>query len=349
MRSIDKALQTTSKMNPPWWTTLFSILKTTISVMNTLENIDDHALHFSVTQMFSEQLDELKRGHLASWRSELEIEWCNAKLYLFALTFTTPALADPSQDTQIRIHRQMILQKAFEVAANLITQFVKLSQLDASESHPGGLLKFVPELYVTSLFNATTFVFRFMATFITRTPAQASQAMGLVIEAHKIFQSYPAHREFTRAAIHIEALIGILKQGAPAGMSELAVKNKLGASVMFDAIFHACRQRNIDPSTGRPLAVREWRTVNDTFAQRLPEAPAIKMQNDVRGVDSRKNRLESDQQFMVSGEQIPRWWEEWDNYSDLFQVGEEQLDMDMDMDLGWSLDGNGNVGGLPFT
>ncbi|KAF2092443.1 hypothetical protein NA57DRAFT_7371, partial [Rhizodiscina lignyota] len=327
MRSIDKALQTTSNMTPSWWTALFSILKTTNSITATLENIEDHALHFSVTQMFSEQLDKLKRECLASWRPELEIEWCNAKLYLFALTFTTPANADPSQDTQIRIHRQMILQKASEVASNLITQFVKLGQLGASESHPGGLLKFVPELYLTSLFNATTFLFRFMATFMTRTPAQGSQAMGLIIEAHKIFQSYPAHREFTRAAIHIEALIGILKQGAPVGMSELAVKNKLGASVMFDAIFHACRQRNIDPSTGRPLAVREWRTVNETFAQRLPEAPTIKTQSNVRGVDSGKNTLESDQQFMVSGGQTPRWWEEWDNYIDLFQVGEEQLDM----------------------
>lgn len=132
MRSIDKALQATSNMIPSWSNTLFSILKTTNSVVNTLENIEDHALHFSVTQIFSEQLDMLKRGYLASWRSELEIEWCNAKLYLFALTFTTPANADPSQDTQIRIHRQMILQKAFEVASNLITQFVILSQLGAS-------------------------------------------------------------------------------------------------------------------------------------------------------------------------------------------------------------------------
>lgn len=289
----------------------------------------------------------LKQGHLASWRSELEIEWCNAKLYLFALTFTTPANADPSQDTQIRIHRQMILQKAFEVASNLITQFVKLSQLGASESRPGGLLNFVPELYLTSLFNATTFLFRFMATFMMRTPAQGSQAMGLIIEAHKIFQSYPARREFTRAAIHIEALIGILKQGAPAGMSELAVKNKLGASVMFDAIFHACRQRNIDPSTGKPLAVRDWRTVNKTFAQRLPEAPAIKMQNNVRGVDDRENTLESDQQFRVLEGQIPQRREEWDSYIDLFQVGEELLDLDMD--TGWLLDGNCVVGSFTST
>jgi hypothetical protein len=301
--------------------------------MNTLENIEDHAVHFSVTEMFSEQLDRLKQGYLASWRSELEIEWCNAKLYLFALTFTTPANADLNQDTQIQIHRQLILEKASKVASNLITQFVHLSQLGASESHPGGLLTFLPELYLTSLFNATAFLFRYMANFMTRTPAQGIQAMGLIIEAHKIFQSYPAHREFTRAAIHIEALIEILKQGPPVGMSELTVKNKFGASVMFDAIFHACRQRNIDPNTGRPLAVQDWRTVSETFAQRLPEAAAIKMQGGVRGVDSRTSALELDAQFTVSGEPNPQWWEEWDNYMDLFQVSEEQP-------TGWTEDGN---------
>ena len=329
MISIDKALRTTSDLVPSWWNTLFSILKITNSAMNTLSNIEDHSLHFSVTQMFSEQLNEVKQVNLDSWRLELEVEWCNAKLYLFALTFTTPATADPSQNTQIRIHRQMVLQKAFEAASSLITQFMKLGQMCASDLHVGGLLKFVPELYFTSLFNATTFIFRFIATFTSLTPAQGSQAMGLIIEAHKIFQSYPEHREFTRAAIHIEMLIDIVKQGAPVGMSELVVKNKLGASVMFDAVFHACRQRNIDPRTGRPLSVQEWRTVTETFAQRLPGDPAQRMRNDVRSSNVEDNDLESDQQFMALADQNSQWWEEWDNYIDLFQVGDWQLDLDL--------------------
>jgi hypothetical protein len=336
MRSIDKSLLTVSNLAPSSWNALFLILKITASAVDTLDNIEDHALHFSVTQMFSEQLDELKQSHLDSWRAELEIEWCNAKLYLFALTFTTPANVDTSQTTQARIHRQTILQKAFEVASSLITQFMKLGQLCASDLHPGGLLKFLPELYFTSLFNATTFLFRFMATFMTLTTAQGSQAMGLIIEAHKIFQSYPERRELTRAAIHIEALIDILKQGATISTSELVVKNKLGASIMFDAIFHACRQRNIDPRTGRPLAVQEWRTVNETFAERLPETTAQKIGTDVRGSNLGNNDPESDQRFTTSTEQNSQWWEEWDKYIDFFQVGEEQLDMDLDP----LLDGN---------
>jgi hypothetical protein len=342
MISINEALRTTSNLIPSWWNALFSILKITNSITEALDSVDVHALQFSVTQLFSEQLDEIKRVTLDSWRSELEIEWCNAKLHLFALTFTTPINTDLSQNTQIQIHRQMILLKAFDVASNLIAQFMKIGQLGASELHPGGLLKFVPELYFTSLFNATAFLFRFMATFMGLTPAQRSQAMGYIIEAHKIFQSYPHHREFTRAAIHIESLIDILKKGAPVGMSELVVKNKLGASIMFDAIFHACRQRNIDPRTGRPLAVQEWRTVNETFAQRLPELPAQKMEHDILGSYVGNNGLESDQRAEASAKQNSQWWEEWDNYIDLFRIDEEQFDTGLKP----SLNENDNLGGF---
>ena len=279
--------------------------------------------------MFIQQLDELKQVNLEPWTSELEVEWCNAKLYIYALTFTSPANADPSQNTQRWIHRQGILQKAFEASSSLITQFMKLGQSRTSSLHPNSLLKFVPELYFTSMFNATTFLFRIMATFMTLTPAQANQAISLIIEAHKIFQSYPEHREFTRAAIHIETFIDILKQGAPVGMSELVVKNKLGASVMFDAIFHACRQRNIDPRTFKPFAVQEWRTVNETFAQRLPKAPAEKMENDFGAIDFENSGLETGQQSMALPEQNSQWWEEWDKYIDLSQIREEQSDVNL--------------------
>jgi hypothetical protein len=322
MKSIDKALHKTSGLVPTWWNALFSILKILNSAMDTLSDTEDHALHFSITQMFSQQLEDFKQANLESWRSELEIEWCNAKLYIFALTFTTSASADPSQSMQIRIRHQTVLRSAFEAASSLITQFVKLGQLCTSDLHPGGLLNFVPELYFTSLFNATTFIFRFMANFMALTPAEGSQAMGLIIEAHRIFQSYPGHRELTRAAIHIETFIVILKKGPPDGMNELVVKNKLGASVMFDAIFHACRQRNIDPRTGKPLAVQEWRTVNETFAQRLPETPVQKTGSIGQASTMEHNILEPDQQFGNLVEQNSQLWEDWDNYINLFQVGE---------------------------
>ncbi|KAJ6016192.1 hypothetical protein N7540_010783 [Penicillium herquei] len=319
MRSIEKAIQTASNTVPPSWGVILPILKFMNSALDTLGGIEDHELHCSLTRMLNEQVDKIKQDNLDSWGSELEIEWCNAKLYLLALTFTTPSTIDSVQNDQIRIQRQVILQNAFEVASNLITQYITLSQLSVSDSNPGGMLKFIPELYVTPLFNCTTIIFRFMATSVTLTSAKRIQAMNLIIEAHKTFQSYPDRREFTRAAIHIESFIDILKQGVQPGISELAVKNKLGASIMFDALFHACRQRNIDPRTGEPLDVREWSTINERFAQRLPEG-RINRPDDSSVGDNNPQ----DQPVMLPEQD--QWWDEWDNYIDFFQVGDHNND-----------------------
>lgn len=323
------------------------------SAMDTLGGIEDHSRHYLLTRMFGGQLDDLKDTNSNLWRSELEIEWCNAILYLYALTFTIPANANnPSYNIQIQ-HRQAILGKALPAASNLIREVTKLGQLCTSDLYPGGLLNFVPKPYFTALFNATTFLFRFMATYDTRTPVQDSLVMGLIVEAHKIFQSFPEHRELTRAAIHIEMFIDVLRDGASVNMNELVVNNKLGASIMFDAVFQACRYRNIDPRTGKVRAVQEWKTVNETFAERLPEAPAQKMGDDngkiigVTGYES--SGLESVQQSSVSGEQNPQWWGEWDNYIDLFQVGVEQWGaMDMEQSMGDN-DSLGELGGFMYT
>ncbi|KAL9070884.1 MAG: hypothetical protein Q9157_005660 [Trypethelium eluteriae] len=337
MKSIDKALGTVSQFIPIWLDALFSVLKITSSVMDSLGNVEDHALHISLTQMFDEQLDELKKVNAALWRSELEIGWCNAKLRLYALTFTISASANSSLNSQTQIHRQAILHKAFEIASNLTNELTRLGQQCTSDLYPGGLLTFVPKSYFTALFNAATFLFRFIATshMRMRTSIQESYAMDSIIEAHKIFQSFPEQRELTRAAIHIEMFIDVLKDGGGTSMDELVVNNKLGASVMFDAVFRACRQRNIDPRTGKPLAVREWKTVTETFAQRLPDVPAQSMSDNHEKIngftDYEANNPEIIEPSSAGEGQNTQWWGNWDNYMDLFQVGVEQWEM-MDME-----------------
>ncbi|KAM0519351.1 hypothetical protein ACHAPE_003522 [Trichoderma viride] len=327
MKSIDEALNNTSNRVPPWWKVLIAILKVTVSAIDTLSNIDDHSLHFSSTEVFNEQLNKLKQANHDSWRPELEIEWCNSKLHVFALTFTTPTITDPNQDAHWRIHRQTILLKTFGAASSLVTHFTKLGQDLSLELNPNDLLRTIPEPYFTSLLNATTFLFRFMATFLAITPTQRNKAMCLIIESHKIFHSFPERRELTRAAIHIEALIDILKQGVPVGMSELTVKNKLGASVMFDAIFHACRQRNIDSETGRPLAMKQWKTVTETFNERLPEAVIRNLRSEAPQYGSGNDDAEQNDQIISLTDLNTQWWEEWDSYINLNQIGDDQLDM----------------------
>ncbi|KAI9697366.1 MAG: hypothetical protein M1820_007872 [Bogoriella megaspora] len=348
MKSIDRALSIASQSIPVWFNPLFSILKITSSLMDSLGSVEDHALHASLTQMFSDQLDKLKETNVAFWRSDLEIEWCNAKLRLYALTFTVSANATSLRASQIHIHRQVILHKAFEAASSLTTELRKLSQQCTSDLYPSGLLTFVPKSYFSALFNAAAFLFRFIATssMRTRTSTQEILAMNSIIEAHKIFHSFPEQRELTRAAIHIEMFIDVLKNGPAIGMDELVVSNKLGASVMFDAVFRACRQRNTDPKTGKPLAVREWKTVNETFAQRLPDVPIQSTKDTAEriiGVTDYENNAEAAEASSALGGQNPQWWGNWENYIDLFQAGAGQWDA---MDVGNLAGDHDNLGDL---
>lgn len=347
LRSIDSALDTASQSIPAWFGALFSIIKVKNLVTESLGDVEDHALHFTLTQMFDDQLDAVKGANAYLWRPELEIEWCNAKLCLYALTFTTSTDADRSIGSHIPSHHQTILHKAREAASSLVTKLTKFSQQCTSGLYPSGLLTFAPKSYFAALFNAAAFLFRFMATCNMRTRmfAQENSAMDSIIEAHKILQSFPERRELTRAAIHTEMFIDMLRNSAGINMNELFVSNKLGASVMFDAVFRACRQRNTDPRDGKLLPIREWKTVNEIFAQRLPDAPAQSTADDhggITGVPSDKdNGLEDFEQSAAVDGQAPQWWKEWDDYMDLFQVGVEQWEH---THMQTSLSGGGELG-----
>ena len=279
--------------------------------------------------MFDEELDRIKTDNAELWRPELEIEWCNAKLHLYALTFTLPLNTDSSLRTmQIKVHRQSVLHKARKTASMLTTELTRLGRQCISDSYPSGLLTFVPKTWFTALFNAAAFLFRSMATCNTLTSVSIVQSSAMVsmIEAHKIFQSFPGQRELTRAAIHIEMFIEVLRNSSEASnMEELVVNNKLSASVMFDAVFRACRARNIDPRSGKPLPVRNWKTVNETFAQRLPDV----VRSSTLDEDG-KNNAEPGNRNNDFDTEFPQWWKDWDDYMDLFQVGAEQWEgMDM--------------------
>lgn len=328
MRFVDKALDTISSLAPGWWNTLVAILKISSTSTTTLGEVEDPTLHFAITRTYDTQLDELKRINAEVWTPQLEMELCNAKLYLFALTFAMPTQTDAGNDPQRQILRQMVLQKGLRVALEYITVAASLNQLpETSSIYPGGNLTFAPKQYFTGLFNATTFLFRFLATHTSGTTGQEGLAMNAIIEAHKIFQSFPGSRDRTRAAIHIEALVGILRdksRGSMPAMDELVVTNRLGASVMFDAVFRASAQRNRNPTTGDSPPVQEWKSLNDTYAERLPPMrdTSLGESGNSSSTPVGVEELENDP-LPQQAVQDPSWWGDWETYMDFFEVGDE--------------------------
>lgn len=332
LKSVEKAISTISNSVPGWWRVLMLILKISAISTSTLDSVTDPNLHFSITQMFDDQLDELKKKtDSLSWTPQIEMEFCHAKIYLYALTLTTPARPDRGDDSHRQMQQETVLHRGLKAASDLISEAVKLNLLPAlSQSYPGGMLTFAPKHYFTALFSSTTMLFRFLATRKSSIATQESLAMKSILEAHKIFQSFPDHRDFTRAAIHIETMVAVLlgrSEDRTTGSSELLVTNRLGASIVFDAVFRAGRHRNRNLATGESPPVQEWRTMNETFAERMPLAPRQKIrENSIardRNLDSAVMDLRSPRQTAPTA-QVPSWLGDWENHMDYFGVGAEQ-------------------------
>ena len=331
LKSVERAISIVSNSAPEWWHVLILILKISATSTSTLDGAADTNLHFSLTQMFDDQLDELKKNtDPVSWTPQIEMEFCHAKIYLYALTLTAPAGPDRDDDSFRQMHQETILHRALKAASDLIAEAVKLGLSPVpSPSYPRGILTFAPKFYFTALFSSTTMLFRILGTRNPSIAAQENFAMNSIIEAHKIFQSFPDHRDFIRAAIHIEMMVGALltqSEGRMMGWRELLVNNRLGASVMFDAVFRAGQYRNRDLATGKSPPVQEWRTMNDFFGKRVPRAPGQKNKDNRiawdRGVETAGLELGSPG-HMAPTRQMPSWLGDWETYMNYFEVGAE--------------------------
>ncbi|KAK4939456.1 hypothetical protein LTR10_020262 [Elasticomyces elasticus] len=333
VESVDDALSAVSHLMPGWWRALTAILRISAKSTVTLNGCVEPNSHFSLTKMFDEQLDEVRGKHSEDWTPQVGIELCNAKINLYALTWAVPKPSKEArnEESERGMHRQILLHKGLKVAADLVVEANRLGQQHHSQSFfPGGLLTFIPKHLFAALFNAAAFLFRFLATRKSSSTAEENLAMGSIIEAHKIFQSFPGHRDTTRAAIHIEMLVDILRDRTLASsMDELVISNRLGASLMMDATFRSSQHQNRDPTTGGHLPVQAWRQLNDMYAERLPgvspassadvnvstgspNAPGSEMQYDL-------NLQSSEMGAATAG--LPTWWDDWNNYMEYFEVG----------------------------
>ena len=244
------------------------------------------------------------------------------------MTFTIPVQPDALNDSRRQINRQMVLHKSLTAASRLIAAAISISdQPVASGFYPNGTLTFAPKQVFTSLMNATAFLFRFLATFATPTPEQETLATGSIIEAHKIFQSFPDNRDMMRAAIHTEMFVSILRDKRSPGralyLRELVLTNRLGASVMYDAIFRSSMQRNRDPATGASPPIQEWKTMNAACAERLPKAvwDSEGRESDKTGFSSAEGMPGLNASSTELAVQDPSWWTDWDTYMEYFEVG----------------------------
>lgn len=242
-----------------------------------LDGIDDPHTHYVMTETYNARMIALRTTAQESWTwsTALDVQLESARLHLFAMTF----IQEPhGHDAQVQMYRCTMLQNLLKSASSLISTMTGMSNQEISGHHYfGGILTFYPKHYFLSLILATSCLFRFLIASRNTTQTQQLLAITRITEAHKIFQSFPDHRNAMRACITIELAMGYIYRLAHDNNRDMFIKNRLGASIVLDMGFRAAQQRNFNPLDGTTAPMTQWPDMGVTFADRLPLAPEQKI------------------------------------------------------------------------
>lgn len=275
-----------------------------------LEAIEDINAQYSVLETYQSRLESVKNSFNQNWSWDLELAYQAVRIYVLGIGL----LPDISHsDQQAITYRQLILQKCLDAASSYIQIIMNMSYQPASGSrYPSGILTFYPKHYFTTLMAAAAYIFRFLIDSQHINKSQQSLCMTRLTEAHKIFQSFPDHRDAVRGCIQIELLVNCLRSNIRPS-SIIVVKHRLGASVVLDASFRAAQQRNTDSVSGATPPVASWNTMNDYYAYRLPVAPEQKV---VSPPDQQQQYQQQEQSWQGSDIALGIW----DTYANDFGV-----------------------------
>lgn len=288
-----------------------------------LENIDDPHTHYAMTETFNAQMTALKSVAQESWvwSTALDIQLESARLHLFAMTFIQD---NTFHDAQIRIYHQTILQNLLSSASSLVSTMTGLSNQEIAGHHYfSGILTFYPKHYFLSLILATSCLYRFLIANRNALQSQQSLAITRITEAHKIFQSFPDHRDAVRACINIELCMSYIQRMTAETNRDMFIKTRSGASITLDAGLRAAQQRHFNPLDGTTAPMTQWADMGDHYAHRLPLAPEQK-------IASPKNKGVTPVTVpMVSGDTVNDMvmdmgiWDTWNVYSNDFGIMNE--------------------------
>ncbi|KAK5058862.1 hypothetical protein LTR84_011126 [Exophiala bonariae] len=279
------------------------------SQIDTDESITSYFTHSAT---FDRLLDQIKDKYFPEWTPNLEILLLGSKLYLYALSFVFISDLLSSSlplklTTSISAQHYLVVQKGLHSALQLINTIsdISLSTRPNIADYPVGLLTFHPKSYFTDLYFAVMFIFRVAIGDNQVFPTQNRKDIVSALQAaHKIFRSFPSHRDHARAALNVEFAVQIIRERSQSHsqstlsgstIGSLFVTNRLGASLLYDGSFHIGEVRNREmPLTttttnesrqpGLSQSKKEsnilssdkissWKTLSEQYPEFLPEAP----------------------------------------------------------------------------
>ena len=277
-KSIKRARKLASNLLRPGDHAALDLWQIFVSAQVALDNVDEWSTQYTMIQIFEQQIDNIKIRHAEGWSTSLEAQIQGAKMYLLGMTLTLDLPSD-NQLPQAIICRKLALERSMGATQAYISAITSLSDQEVpSLSSASGYLTFHPKYLFVMLMGAACYLFRFLVSYQGATQSQQALVIQRMTQAHRIFQSFPEHRDAVRACIMIEMLVGRLKLGNTQDIQGLAIKTRLGASVVSDALFRAAevRQRDLAPLSQSDAEIDRWQLVHeDTIhSVRLPLAPS---------------------------------------------------------------------------
>ncbi|KAJ4303014.1 hypothetical protein N0V90_001905 [Kalmusia sp. IMI 367209] len=208
---------------------------TTVVLENSQEVVSQ-----SLVKLFDTELDSLRTKFPAPWSPRLEMAVLVAKLHLYTMTIIRMQLDLTS--------REILMKNGYSVALRIVylsDQGLFYRSSDYPDLPAELLQRSCPKNYFRALVLATVFLLRFFALNVNASPEEQEAAKNHIAIAQRFFKagSKDPSDEKNRAAMLLE----ILSRQEPMDIdnTKLRIDDRMGASLVFDAITKGHELRNI--------------------------------------------------------------------------------------------------------
>ncbi|KAL1608231.1 hypothetical protein SLS60_003170 [Paraconiothyrium brasiliense] len=245
---------------------------TTIVLENTQETVSQ-----SLVKLIDTELDSLKTRFPTPWSPRIEMAVLVAKLHLYTMTIIR---------MQDLTSREVLMKNGYSVALRIV-YLSDQGLFHRSDDYPdlaaGPLLHTCPKNYFRALMLATVFLLRFFALNINASPEEQETAKNHVAIAQRYFRNGAIDPnnptdEKARASIVIEVLSR--QQPMDIDSTKLKIDDRMGASLVFDAITRGHELRNIKTDVEERTSPRENGTDQQQSVPEMAPPPAILAFND---------------------------------------------------------------------
>lgn len=223
---------------------------TTIVLENSQEVVSQ-----SLVKLIDTELDGLKSKFPAPWSPRLEMAVLVAKLHLYTMTIIRMQMDLTS--------REIIMKSGYSVALRIV-YLSEQGLFHRSDDYPdlgtGCIASTCPKNYFRALVLATVFLLRFFALNINASPGEQETAKNHVAIVQRFLKASTDDPtdEKSRAAVLLE----VLSRQEPVNIdnTKLKVDDRMGASLLFDAITRGHELRHIKPDVEEETLPQEVKT-----------------------------------------------------------------------------------------